>query len=83
MDVDEKVIPLNIWWRKEELYPIYKINGRLLSVELNGGALCDDYTTASIELGEEGAVGYIWSSYLVGSDYVGKVVVDVLTDESL
>jgi hypothetical protein len=68
---DLKVVGFDLseWWKDPSLYPSYSIEGRLMTVELNGGKICDAYPEVEAELGKRVALGFLqWGGPL---KYVG------------
>jgi len=72
---DLKVWDLAQWWSDSTLAPTYQIAGRLLTVELNGGRLCDDYPEVRAELSDGGAHGVFESGGIVHGAPYGEVVI--------
>jgi hypothetical protein len=75
---DLKILDLASWWSHESLAPSYQISGRLLSVQLNGGNICDDYVEVTAKLAPQGAKGVLQSGGMFGGDRYGHVVVERL-----
>jgi hypothetical protein len=78
IDSNLSVMPLDVWWRDQNLSPSYQISGRHLSVLLNGGNICDAYPEVSAELTATGARGYLGEGGIYGGRKYGEVVVERL-----
>jgi hypothetical protein len=71
------VFDLDSWWQDETLLPAYRIQGRLLTVELNGGRLCDNYFTVLAQVDATGGQGYLDSTGIFGGTRYGSVVISL------
>jgi hypothetical protein len=73
-------IDLTTWWKDPSLYPSYSIDGRFMMVELNGGAICDDYIEVAAQLGARVGRGVLQgdSVGMPRPDRYGRVLIEKL-----
>jgi hypothetical protein len=73
-------IDLTTWWKDPNLYPSYSIDGRFMMVELNGGAICDDYIEVNAHVGKRVARGVLQVPAMFGGRayHYGRVLVEKL-----
>jgi hypothetical protein len=75
IDSNLRVLNLTQWWSDKSMTPSYQITGRLLTVELNGGGLCDAYTEVRAEISEDGGRGFLATGGIFGGSTYGNVVI--------
>jgi hypothetical protein len=73
---DLTVVDLRSWWKNKDMAPAYQVSGQLMTVELNGGQLCDAYTEVQAELLETGARGFLEAGGIFGGTRYGRVIVE-------
>ncbi|MEO0317125.1 MAG: hypothetical protein RL404_802 [Pseudomonadota bacterium] len=66
-------LPVGAWWSDQTLWPAYLVEGRSLTVLLNGGGVCDSYPQVSARLSEDFARGSLQWSGLVRSKNYGSI----------